>query len=200
MNIKESIVNHFRGKSVFRISTDILFYLLILAVILPFTRKPLMTGMNKAIMMRPSILAENKQVVLDSSHYDWVLQDLEGNLVPFSEFKNELVFLSFWATWCPPCRAELPNIQRLYDSYGERFSMVLASNEDASVLRNFLEQQDFDFPVYRMVESPPRIFQASSIPTSFVITPEGKITVKKTGSARWDGNFFRSYIDGVLEE
>ena len=199
MNLKEKFLNHFKGKSSFRIITDILFYLLILAVILPFTRKPLMTGMNKAIMMRPSVISEDRQVVLNETDYDWVLQDLEGNLVPFSDFRNELIFLSFWATWCPPCRAELPNIQRLYDSYGKKLVMVLASNEEAPVLQKFLEDQDYDFPVYRLVENPPRVFQANSIPTSFVITPEGKISVKKTGSARWDGNFFRSYIDGVLE-
>ncbi|MFC2113702.1 TlpA family protein disulfide reductase [Bacteroidota bacterium] len=113
--------------------------------------------------------------------------------------KGKLVFLNIWATWCPPCRAELPNIQKLYNDYGDRIIMILASNEDEQKLKMFLEESGYDLPVYRMVQNPPEVFQSSSIPTTFLITPGGRITVRKTGSARWDGKFFTSYLDKFLE-
>ena len=136
MTIKERLINHFKGKSAFRISTDILFYILILA-----------------IMMRPGIISDEKQTRLSESDYEWVLVDLEGNMVPFSSMKEKPVFLSFWATWCPPCRAELPNIQRLHEKFGDRIAMVLASNEDVPVLEKFMLENDYDFPVYRLVKT-----------------------------------------------
>ena len=198
MNLKDRIKNHYKGKSPLRISTDILFYAFILAVILPFSRKHVMTGMNRAIMLRPAIIADAKQYQLTEGDYDWALQDMEGKIVSFSDFRGEAVFLSFWATWCPPCRAELPNIQNLHDEFGNRISMILASNEDAALLKKFLSDNDYDFPVYRMVENPPTVFQAGSIPTTFLVTPDGNISVKKTGAARWDGKFFQNYLEGIL--
>jgi thiol-disulfide isomerase/thioredoxin len=158
-----------------------------------------MTGLNKAIMMRPVIIQEDRQVRLSDSDYEWVLTELDGPAVSFSSLKNKAVFLSFWATWCPPCRAELPNIQRLYDEYGDRLVMVLASHEEPAILKSFLEQYNYTFPVYRLVQNPPEVFRSGSIPTSFLITPDGRISVKKTGAARWDGRFFTSYIDELME-
>jgi hypothetical protein len=55
-------------------------------------------------------------------------------------------------------------------------------------------------PVFRLVQNPPSKLSTSSIPTSFLITPDGKIHVRKTGAARWDGKFFTAYLDEVLSE
>ncbi len=77
--------------------------------------------------------------------------------------------------------------------------MVLASNEEEQKLQLFMEQNGYNFPVYRMVQNPPEVFQTSSIPTTFLITQDGRITVRKTGSAKWDGRFFSSYLEKVLE-
>ena len=200
MSIKDRIQKYFREKSPFRITTDLLFYLLILALLLPFSRKHVATGLNKLIMHRPSVIQESRQAVLSDADYDWILQDLDGNAVPFSTFKGEAVFLSIWATWCPPCRAEMPNIQRLYNEYGERLSMVLASQEEAGHLKRYLQDNGYDLPVYRLVQNTPDILDVSSIPTTFLVTPEGRIAVRKAGAARWDGNHFKAYLDKILDE
>ena len=198
MKIKERVQKYFRTKSPFRITTDLFFYLLILSVILPFSRKYVATGMNKLIMHRPAIIREDSQVSLKDVDYEWNLMDLEGSPVSFSDFKNELVFLSFWATWCPPCRAEMPNIQNLYERYGDRISFVLASQEDPETLRGYLEKHGYTMPVYRLVQNPPSKLATSSIPTTFLLTREGKISVRKTGAARWDGRFFTAHLDELL--
>jgi thiol-disulfide isomerase/thioredoxin len=198
MKIKERIQNYFRSKSPFRITTDLLFYLLILSLLIPFSRKFVATGMNKLTMHRPAIIREASQVSLLDADYDWTLMDIEGSPVSFSEFKGEVVFLSIWATWCPPCRAEMPNIQHLYEQYGDRVSFVLASQEDPETILRFMEDQGYSMPVYRLVQNPPAKLSTSSIPTSFLISPEGKIQVRKTGAARWDGKFFTAYLDELL--
>ncbi len=198
MKIKERIQNYFRSKSPFRITTDLLFYLLILSLLIPFSRKFVATGMNKLTMHRPAIIREASQVSLLDADYDWTLMDIEGSSVSFSKFKGEVVFLSIWATWCPPCRAEMPNIQHLYEQYGDRVSFVLASQEDPETILRFMEDQGYSMPVYRLVQNPPAKLSTSSIPTSFLISPEGKIQVRKTGAARWDGKFFTAYLDELL--
>ncbi len=198
MKIKERIQNYFRSKSPFRITTDILFYLLILSLLIPFSRKFVATGMNKLTMHRPAIIREASQVSLLDDDYDWTLMDIEGSPVSFREFKGEVVFLSIWATWCPPCRAEMPNIQRLFEQYGDQVSFVLASQEDPETILRFMEDQGYSMPVYRLVQNPPTKLSTSSIPTSFLISPEGKIQVRKTGAAKWDGKFFTAYLDELL--
>jgi len=154
--------------------------------------------LNKVIMHRPSIISENRQMSLDHEDYDWMLVDLDGRQVSFNSFRGKVVFLSIWATWCPPCRAEMPNIQRLYNEYGDRISMILASQEDPEILQRFLDENGYDLPVYRLIQTPPEKFRSASIPTTFLITREGRITVKKTGSARWDGKFFSAYLEEIL--
>ena len=198
MKIKDKIAEYFKTKSPFRITTDILFYLLILSLILPFSRKYVATGLNKAVMHRPAIISEEKQELLSAADYDWILLDIVGRQVPFNHFQEDFVFLSFWATWCPPCRAEMPNIQNLYNEYGSKMSFVLVSNEENNVLTGYLEQNGFDMPVYRMIQNPPQILQSSSIPTTFLIDRDGNIVVRKKGSAKWDGKYFMNYLSTEL--
>ena len=198
MKINQRIQKYFRSKSPIRITTDLLFYLLLLSLLIPFSRKFVATGMNKLTMHRPAIIREASQVSLLDADYDWTLMDIEGSPVSFSDFKGEVVFLSIWATWCPPCRAEMPNIHHLYEQYGDRVSFVLASQEDPETILRFMEDQGYSMPVYRLVQNPPAKLSTSSIPTSFLISPEGKIQVRKTGAARWDGKFFTAYLDELL--
>ena len=200
MQLKEKISKYFRSKSPFKITADLLFYLLILSLILPFSRKYVATGLNKLVMHRPAIIPEEQLEILESDDFNWVLVDMQGQQVPFSRFRGETVFLSFWATWCPPCRAEMPNINRLYLEYGERLRFVLVSDENIEVLTRYLDQNGFQMPVYRMVQNPPEKLLVSTIPTTFLIAPDGRIRVRKTGSARWDGKYFKEYLSEILME
>lgn len=200
MPIKDRIQKYFREKSAFRITADFLFYLLILAVLLPFSRKYVATGLNKVIMHRPAIIKESRQISLADEDYEWMLLDMEGTPVPFSTFRGEVIFLGLWATWCPPCRAEMPNIQRLFDEYGDRMAILLASQEEAAQIKDFMDHYGYDMPVYRLAQNPSEKFRTSSIPTTFLVSREGRITIRKTGAARWDGNYFKSYLDSLLED
>jgi thiol-disulfide isomerase/thioredoxin len=198
MKIKKRIQDYFRTRSPLRIAADLLFYGFILSLLLPFSRKFVATGMNKLTMHRPAIISEASRVSLVDGDYEWTLMDMEGTPVSFREFKNEVVFLSIWATWCPPCRAEMPNIQNLFEQYGDRVSFVLASQEADETILRFMEDHGYTMPVYRLVENPPAKLGTSSIPTTFLISPGGKILVRKTGAARWDGKFFTTYLEEML--
>jgi thiol-disulfide isomerase/thioredoxin len=200
MEIKERLLKYFREKSPFRITTDLLFYLLILSLLLPVSRRYVATGLNRLMMHRPAVIDESRQVTLGPADFEWELADSEGRMVSFEDFRGELIFLSLWATWCPPCRAEMPNIQRLYDAYGDRVAFVLASQEDPSVVRKFFQDQGHDLPFYTLIRNLPDQLQTTSIPTTYLITRDGRIAVRKTGAARWDGAYFTNYLDRLLSE
>ena len=187
-----------RNRSPLRITTDLLFYLLILSLLLPFSRKYVATGLNKLTMHRPGIISPSDQVSLTEGDYDWTLMDMGGKSISFREFRGDFILLCFWATWCPPCRAEMPNIQRLYEQYGDRVRFVLASQEPPGTILRFMEDHGFNMPVYRLGQNPPSKLSTVTIPTTFLITPAGNITVRKNGAARWDGAFFTRYLDGML--
>ena len=176
------------------------FYLLILSLIIPFSRKYVATGLNRAVMHRPAIIAGDRQDTLAGIDYNWVMRDSDGNQVSFSKFRGETVFLSFWATCCPPCRAEMPNIQNLYTEFGTEMSFVLVSMEDPEIIDGFMEKNAYDIPVYRLVQNLPEKLQSTSIPTTYLIGPAGQIQVDKTGAARWDGRFFREFLRSELKK
>jgi hypothetical protein len=94
----------------------------------------------------------------------------------------------------------MPNIQNLYEQYGDRIQFVLASQEAPEAISRFMEDHGYTMPMYRLVHNPPSKLSTSSIPTTYLITPVGKISVKKTGAAKWDGKFFTTYLDKLLSQ
>src|SRR5688500_8809908 len=87
-----------------------------------------------------------------SFDYDFVLKDLKGNLVDVTQFKDKVIFLNLWATWCGPCRVEMPSIQNLYETVDKEevvFIMLsLDSDETQPKISKYLEDKGFSFPVY----------------------------------------------------
>ena len=117
---------------------------------------------------------------------DFTLTDQYGNIHRLSDYKGKTVFLNFWATWCSPCRAEMPDIQKIYETYdseGEDGLVVLGiaapdygrevSEEE---IKQFLSQNGYTYPV--VMDTTGEIFEqygVYSYPTTFMITKEGKV-------------------------
>lgn len=127
--------------------------------------------------------------------YDFQLTDLEGNEVDFSSFRGKTVFLNFWATWCPPCIAEMPDIQDLHDKTKDDVAFVMISlDEDPEKARKFIKRKEYNFPVYFLNSALPSVYNPRSIPTTYVISPDGKIAVERHGMAKYDTEEFRSFL------
>jgi thiol-disulfide isomerase/thioredoxin len=174
--------------------SNILFIIIIILLIIPQTRTPIQVQLNRLISFAPSEIAEEKRDVLEN--YEWLLQDLDGKRHSLMASKGRVAVVNLWATWCPPCIAEMPSFQKLYDEYGQKVDFYFISSEEAGKLRNFLEKKDYSLPVYQPLTAGPEQLQSRSLPTTFVISPKGEIVVNKTGSANWnDGNF-----KGLLDE
>ena len=116
---------------------------------------------------------------------NFTLPDLAGNNVSLSDFKGKPVYINFFATWCPPCRGEMPDIEKMYQKYKDRGLVVLAIdlNEDKATVQSFISQAGYTFKVLldqNGVTSSD--YNTSSIPVSVFVDKNGGIIATRVGS------------------
>ncbi|MGN8225455.1 TlpA family protein disulfide reductase [Gracilimonas sp. BCB1] len=134
----------------------------------------------------------------NQADYNMPLLTINGNRTSLSEFEGKTIFLNFWATWCPPCIAEMPNIQSLYNELDdENVVFVMASlDQDPQKAWDFIGRKEFTFPVYSVI-SKPRVFDTSMVPTTYVISPDGIIAMKHAGMAKYNTDDFKAFLVGL---
>lgn len=133
-------------------------------------------------------------------NYDWQLVDANGNRLNFEKVKGEVVLVNFWATWCPPCVAEMPSLQNLYNDYGDKVAFMLVAQDKTEKVAAFIEKKGYDLPVYYSMTEPPNVLTSKSIPTTYVINKEGKIIVAETGAADWNSEKIRNLLDELVAD
>ncbi len=125
--------------------------------------------------------------------YDMKLVDTEGNILDVQDLKGKTIFMNYWATWCAPCVAEMPSIDGLYEKVGEDPNIVflmISEDKRMSTARGWVKRKGFSFPIYKLASPIPDIYETGVVPTTFVISPEGKIVVAKTGMANYNSRRF----------
>ena len=196
-------VEKWKKKSLFSKITDILIIVLVIALLTPGGRLAIGGFVNriKAMIINPDTSGKNI-AVLSENDYNWQLVDLQNNKVNFYDFKGKVVFVNFWATWCPPCVGEMPEIQELYDNFknNDNVKLLLVTNEPIEKVKAFIADRGYTFPVYLNKMRKPSVFQTSSIPTSFLISKKGEIKIKETGAANWGGDKMKSFVEKLINE
>lgn len=134
---------------------------------------------------------------------DFELKDLEGKKVSFKDFKGKVVLLNFWATWCAPCRAEMPSLENLYRSFKGKGLVVIGvsvDNSDNSV-RSFVRQKKITFPI--LLDSKKEVsfddYGVIGLPVTFLIDQKGIIVEKVFGERQWDSEEIKEKIKRLLE-
>ncbi len=176
---------------------NIIFLIVIAALIIPQTRQPIQVFLHKGLaLFGPSVVKGSKQASL--TNYDWKLKT-EQDEFNFEATKGKVVLVNFWATWCPPCIAEMPSMQALYNDYKHDIEFVFVSNEDRTVINQFLSKNNYTFKVYTPLSKYPESFNITSIPRTFLIDKQGHIVIDKSGAANWNSDTVRKTIDALLE-
>ncbi|MBQ8208061.1 MAG: TlpA family protein disulfide reductase [Clostridia bacterium] len=118
---------------------------------------------------------------------DFSMADREGNSFKLSDFRGKPVILNFWASWCPPCKSEMPDFESAYKEYGEDINFIMlnvtdGSRETVETAKSFIESAGYTFPVYFDTGLEGSIaYGASSIPMTFFIDAEGKMVAYGMG-------------------
>jgi len=134
---------------------------------------------------------------------DFNLLDLTGKRVILSGLKGKIVFLNFWATWCSPCREEMPSMQKLYARFKDKdFAMVAVSlNEPASAVKNFFK--DYNLTFTALLDSDGELmspYGIRGIPNTFIIDRDGTIIGKAFGPRKWDDQKAIALFDHLINK
>ena len=175
-----------------------LFWIILLSVFLiPQIRNPLQVLLNRGFsyVNRVTVKEERENVKLE----ELAFEDEFGNVINASQLEGEVIFINFWATWCPPCVAEMPSIQELYNDYGSKVEFLLISNEPFDRTSKFKSKKGYTFKVVRPKSIPETVY-GRSIPRTLILDRKGNIVVEKSGSVDWNSTKVRRLLDDLMNE
>jgi len=129
---------------------------------------------------------------------DFALPDLNGKVHHLSDYRGKWVIVNYWATWCPPCRAEIPELEEFHSEHHKRDAVVVGINyeeRDPMYLKSFVDENMISYPILRANLARPPVFgRLYGLPTTFIVSPEGNVVQRKTGTVSKD------YLDGVITQ
>ena len=159
----------------------------------------------QSALLKTGVRNASAKALRDPEAFDFkfTLRSATGERVPFEKYKGKVVFLNLWATWCGPCRAEMPTIQSLYekvDTASVKFVILsIDRDSDEAKVGKFINQFKYTFPVYRPSGSLTSQLDIPYIPTTFIINKEGKIVGKEVGGTNFDTAKFRKFLLSLTE-
>jgi len=124
-------------------------------------------------------------------------QDHEGNLVDLEAQKGKVIFINFWATWCPPCIAEMPAIQELYHQFkdnGNVMFIMADMDQDFSKAQAFMKKKALDLPVYGPASNIPDELYTGTLPTTAIFDRSGNLSFHHTGTADYSNPKMTAFI------
>lgn len=181
--------------------SNLLFIVLIALLLIPQTRLFFQVQMNKLKvglnLFKPDRIASQDQSQV--TPFEYKLRALDGIFVNSPIGKGKVSFISYWATWCGPCIAELPGLEKLYADYGNRVNFLFITNEEPDRVLTFLEKKELNIPAVNPRMNTPETLYESSIPTNYIIDKKGNIVVKEQGAVNWNTPEIRTLLDTLLE-
>ena len=116
-----------------------------------------------------------------------------------ADFRGQVVLLNFWGSWCPPCVAEMPSIEQLYQNYGDKIKIVLITmNDKPEKFVPYLQENKYSMPVYEANSLIPKVLIPKSFPTSYIIDKNGEVVMKEIKSRDWNSQEIHDLLDKLL--
>ncbi|EIM78349.1 alkyl hydroperoxide reductase [Nitritalea halalkaliphila LW7] len=155
------------------------------------------SGLLATGIKKPKVTLTDR--TLEDFDFRGTFTNAAGETVRLADYAGKTLFINVWATWCPPCRAEMPHIDALYTKVASEdlvFLMLSVDQESEKAFR-FHEQKGFHFPVLHAGAGLSPSLQSQSIPTTVVVSPEGKIVFYQEGMSNFDTAEFRDFLLGL---
>lgn len=114
--------------------------------------------------------------------------------------KGKVILLNYWATWCPPCRGEMPSLQSLYNDYKDKIVFVFLTQDEKIKIDKFYQENNYQLPTYQAMSNPSPEINTRTLPTTFIIDKDGKLAFKEVGAANWNSSSVRRMLDTLLAE
>ncbi len=196
-------------KKVWKIVGNVILVGLIILLILPSGRIWVQQGLMKIGLFKPKLekpeptpIAE-AEVPASSNYAGVAFSDDNGEVVHIPDLKGKVVFLNFWATWCPPCKAEMPSIQVLKDKFKDNNNVVFLIVEiegEKEKARDFMQQGSMDLPVYYPESQIPGEWLGGAIPTTVILDKMGNIATRHEGMADYARVEVSDFITELIQK
>lgn len=180
---------------------------LLVFLISPNAKAWLSQSLMKMGLFKPNLsyveTAEDVEVTRASVHRSAYFQDGEGQRIDAANLQGQVVFINFWATWCPPCIAEMPSINKLYDVYRDNenvvFIMADVDNKYEQSVK-FMEDKDLTLPVHVPAGEIPGDWLGGAIPTTVILDKTGAIAARHEGMADYSRKEVIDFIQNLIDE
>jgi len=182
---------------------NILFFGFIIFLFTPYglnTKAKITQGLIyvKGKIISPSVKKAEERNTVDT--YNVSLKGISNATdINLNSLNGKVIFINHWATWCGPCRAEMPSLDKLYRDYGDRVSFLFLTNDPKKAIDTYFNANKFDFPTYKITSRLPEQINTTTLPASFILDKEGKVVLEEFGPADWNTANVRIILDDLLK-
>ena len=197
-----TIQDQFMAKRIFNrknISNAIFIALLLLLIFVPEAKALMIQGLMKVGLFSPDTkaLEQDEQHKLSGNLSDISFKDASGKVIDLGRLKGKVVFLNFWATWCPPCLAEMPAVNKLYTQFkadNEVVFILVDADSDFAKAQKYMDRKGYGLPVYAAASGIPDVIFKGALPTTVVFDKRGRISYHESGAANYGSDKFIEFI------
>lgn len=193
-NLKKWMLNN--------ISTIVLTVLFIIILVNPDAKAWLMRQVASTGILNSSISETGDKPATTAAYTGLILKNEDGTLMDTSHLKNKVVFINFWASWCPPCRAEFPSVEKLYNKYKTNPHIIFLTvnlDDNPALGKSYIKEKGFTVPFITPAGNIPGELYNGSLPTTVVIDKKGEIRLHHTGVADYSKDSFYQQMDSLLK-
>lgn len=135
----------------------------------------------------------------DRTDFKWNMKTPDGKDFSLASVKGKVLLVNLWASWCGPCKEEMPSLQSLYDKTGHEIVFVLVTDEDPATVTEYFRANKYTMPVYISDEVPDTFNQVNGIPVTFIIAPDGRVAYQHIGATNWDTDEVIDFLYQLIE-
>lgn len=175
--------------------TFLIVLFLLIMLFAPDAKALMMQGLMKIGLFSPKI----EQADVSSTDLSGIkFSDINGNEVDLGNLHGKVILINFWATWCPPCRAEMPGLNKLYKQFknDKNFVFIFADADgDLNKSAKFMEKHNYDMPIYKIASNVPTKIFESTLPTTVIFDKQGRLSFKHEGLADYSDKKISDFLN-----
>jgi len=182
------------------ITNGLFIAMLMVVLLVPSVKALVMQGLMEVGLFKPSTNHQKIEIAQDLSTIKF--KDAKGNVVSLADLRGKVVFVNFWATWCPPCLAEMPSVNKLYQQFekdAEVVFIMVDADSNFTKAQAYMDRKKYKLPIYAVASTIPEIMFRGSLPTTIVFDKKGRISYNDEGAANYSNPKFIAFIKQLKE-
>jgi thiol-disulfide isomerase/thioredoxin len=187
---------------------NIVFFLVMIVLIFSTDAKGIVIqGLMKIGLFQPKIAEESNSTatnnISNKAKTGVLFKNEDGKVYDLADFKGKVVFINFWATWCPPCIAEMPSINNMQKKFKDNKDVVILmvdADNQIEKSQKFMIKHQYDLKVFTPASQIPATLLGGALPTTVLLNKNGEIVFRHEGAADYENKDFQDYIEKLVKE